>query len=201
MACLSLVGSGRISLATTRLPTEQSFSTVSTHLVSASWASLATHALGHPSTLISRNEKKQIKQKCAWQRQFRLAQLHTTPVWLSSNRVAMVLRWLQVASTRSAGAIRLLDSQIISFIYDLFFIVFSFSAPSVPTGIHRNTFSFSFFFNYFPRRRLEQNQITEVPAKAFSAYKKLKRMWVCSMATKRFHLFFFINSNLRRSSG
>ena len=47
-----------------------------------------------------------------------------------------------MASTRSAGAIRLLDSQIISFIYDLFFIVFSFSAPSVPTGIH---FLFLFF--------------------------------------------------------
>ena len=28
------------------------------------------------------------------------------------------------------------------------------------------------------RRRLEQNRITEIPPKAFSPYRKLRRMWV-----------------------
>jgi hypothetical protein len=177
MACLSLVGSGRISLATTRLPTEQSFSTVFHSPGQPDGADV--HHGRHcqltlsatPPLLISRNEKKQIKQKVPRNGNFgwhsitpRLFRCHLTG-----------LPWFPIYYRWPALQWRGLSGCLTVKLFHLFTICSLLFSPSLPPWFQPEYIFFS-FFNYFPRRRLEQNQITEVPAKAFSAYKKLKRM-------------------------
>ena len=63
------------------------------------------------------------------------------------------------------------------------FLLYFIKASNVYTSVVKKFLKeiyFMFILYNFPNRRLEQNQITEIPTKAFAAYKKLKRMYVMS---------------------